>query len=143
MSHSFNKIWIHAIWSTKNRAKLINPKIESVLFQFIRNQFQELTCPVRIINGISDHIHCLYQLNPQKANAAIIKQIKGSRSHFLNQGNLLAEKFAWQTGYAAFSVSESAIEKVFKYIKKQKQHHQKQSLQAEYEEFVKLHNIQN
>lgn len=141
MSHSYNRIWIHAVWSTKNRLPLIKPNIEKPIFSFISDQLKELGCPVRIINGMPDHIHCLFLQNPQKSMAEIIKQLKGSSSHYVNQNNMLSEKFAWQTGYAAFSVSESVVEKVYQYIDNQKQHHQKRTFQHEYEEFLKLHNI--
>src|SRR4051812_43847737 len=107
MPHSYNKIWIHAIWSTKERIPLIHHGIEQKLYQFLSDQLRELGCPVRIINGMPDHIHCLFLLSPQKSIADVIKQIKGSSSHYINQGNLIKEKFAWQTGYAAYSVSES------------------------------------
>lgn len=60
-----------------------------------------------------DHIHCLFLLNPQKSISEVIKQIKGSSSHYINQNNLIADKFAWQTGYAAYSISESVVDKVF------------------------------
>lgn len=90
-----------------------------------------------------DHIHCLFLLNPQKSNAGIIKQIKGSSSHFINQNNLISEKFAWQTGYAAYSVSESVVEKVFQYIKNQKHHHIQKTFQQEYEGFLKLYGFEN
>jgi REP element-mobilizing transposase RayT len=141
MSHSYNKIWIHAIWATKERMPLINSGAEPKIYQFISEQFRESGCPVRIINGMSDHVHCLFLLNPQKSIAEVIKQIKGSSSHYINQNNLIADKFAWQTGYAAYSVSESVVEKVFAYIKNQKVHHQKKSFSQEYEEFLKLNNL--
>ncbi len=102
-------------------------------------QFREQGCPVRIINGMPDHVHCLFLQNPQKSIADVIKQTKGSSSHFINQENIIAEKFAWQTGYAAYSVSESVVEKVFQYIKIQKQHHQKKTFQQEYDDFLKLY----
>ena len=86
-----------------------------------------------------DHIHCLFLLNSQKSIAEVIKQIKGSSSHFINQNNLTVDKFSWQTGYAAYSISESVIEKVFNYIKNQKEHHQKKSFQQEYDDFLKLY----
>ena len=109
MPHSFNKIWIHAIWATKERIPLIDSSMEQKLHQFISEQLIEMGCPVRIINGMPDHIHCLFLLNPQKSIADVIKQIKGSSSHFTNQNNLIEEKFAWQTGYSAYSVSASAL----------------------------------
>ena len=60
-----------------------------------------------------------FLLNAQKSIADVIKQIKGSASHWVNEQNLIPEKFAWQTGYGAYSVSESQLEKVFQYIKNQ------------------------
>ena len=107
----------------------------------MRNQLIEAGCPVRIINGMPDHVHCLFLLNPQKSISQIIKQVKGSSSHFINGQDLMPEKFAWQTGYAAYSVSKSAIEKVFQYIKNQKQHHAKTIFQQEYEAFLKLYGL--
>ena len=94
MPHSFNKIWIHAIWATKERVPLIVPEIEQQVYNFMRSQFVESGCPVRIINGMPDHVHCLFLLNPQKAIADIVKQVKGSTSHFINEQDLLKEKFA-------------------------------------------------
>lgn len=143
MPHSFNKIWIHAIWATKNRAPLIDQSIEKTVYQFISEQLRGIGCPVRIINGMPDHIHCLFLLNPQKSIAEVIKQIKGSSSHYINQSELIAEKFAWQTGYAAYSVFESVVEKVFQYIRNQKSHHQKKAFQQEYDEFIKLYGLDN
>jgi REP element-mobilizing transposase RayT len=135
MPHSFNRIWIHAIWATKERQALIHQSVENKIYQFIAEQFIEQGCSVRIINGMPDHIHCLFLLNSQKSIAEVIKQIKGSSSHFINHTDLIAEKFSWQTGYAAYSVSESVVEKVFQYINNQKQHHTKKTFQQEYDEF--------
>ena len=143
MPHSYNNIWIHAIWATKERAPLINSVLEYKIHSFLNEQFRELGCPIRIINGMPDHIHCLFLLNPQKSISDVIKQVKGSSSHFVNQQNMITGKFAWQTGYAAYSVSESIVEKVFQYIQNQKNHHKKLSFQEEYEEFLKINGLYN
>ncbi|NOS91293.1 MAG: IS200/IS605 family transposase [Cyclobacteriaceae bacterium] len=141
MPHSYTKIWIHAIWATKERFPLIHLNVENKIHGHISEQLIEQECPVKIVNGMPDHIHCLFLLNPKKSVADVIKQIKGSSSHFVNQENIIPEKFAWQTGYAAYSVSESAVERVFQYIKNQKQHHLKKSSQKEYDEFIKLYGL--
>ncbi len=60
MPHSFNKIWIHAIWATKERLPLIQSSVEKNIYQYISEQLREQGCPVRIINGMPDHIHCLF-----------------------------------------------------------------------------------
>jgi REP element-mobilizing transposase RayT len=95
------------------------------------------------VNGMPDHIHCLFLLSREKSIAEVIKQIKGSSSYFINQNNLTTEKFSWQTGYASYSVSESVVENVFQYIKNQKQHHQKKTFQQEHDAFLKLNAIQS
>ena len=143
MPHSFNKIWIHAIWATKFRAELIDFSIEKQVYDFIYQELVELGCPVRIINGMPDHIHALFLLNPNTSVADVIKQIKGSSSHSINGGDFMVEKFSWQTGFAAFSVSESQVEKVYNYIKNQKTHHLNQTSQEELDEYIKLFGLSN
>ncbi len=141
MSHSYNKIWLHVVFSTKDRKPLITSEIEHELYKHVKEQLHELGCNVKIINGIHDHVHLLFLQNPQKAITEIIKQIKGNTSHWMNSSNLTSGKFAWQAGYAAFSVSESQLEKVINYIKNQKQHHAKKTFAEEYEEFIKVHGL--
>ncbi len=143
MPHSYTKIWIHAIWATKERSSLIHLNVENKIYGHISEQLIEQECLVKIVNGMPDHIHCLFLLNPKKSVADVIKQIKGSSSHFVNQENIIPEKFAWQTGYAAYSVSESAVERVYQYIKNQKQHHLKKTSQKEYDEFIKLYGLKS
>ena len=143
MSHSFSKIWIHSIWSTKERTPLIEPAKEDIIYNLMLNEFIEQDCRVKIINGMPDHVHSLFLLNIKRAISDIIKQVKGSSSHEINRQNITKFKFSWQTGFAAYSVSESSLERVFQYIKNQKQHHQKITFQKEYENFIRLHGLQN
>lgn len=69
MPHSFNKIWIHAIWATKERQPLIEPHAEKKIHDILREELREAGCPVRIVNGMADHVHLLFLLNPQKSIA--------------------------------------------------------------------------
>ena len=94
MSHSVNKIWIHAIWATKERHPLIILWPEKKVYDLMYNEFIEAGCPVRIINGMPDHVHSLFLLNPNKTVAEVIKQVKGSCSHEINKQNIIKEKFA-------------------------------------------------
>lgn len=142
MSHTFSKIWLHVLWSTKNRQPLISQKLEPALYDFIRNEFEEMGCKVSAINGIADPIHCLLEISPQKSISDVIKQVKGSSSHFVNQSDLISEKFAWQTGFTVFSVSESVVDKVKRYIENQKAHHSKQSAEDELTAFLKIHQME-
>lgn len=137
MSHSLTKIWTHAIWATKTRFPFINIAIEQKVYDFMNAEFTAINSPARIINGMPDHVHCLFRLDPQITLADVIKKIKGSTSHFLNHNDLTAEKFSWQTGYCAFSVSGSVLPRVEWYIQNQKEHHSKISFQEEYAAMIK------
>jgi len=139
MPQSLVRIWIHALWSTKERQPLIEPSVENEIYALMRQELIDPGCPVRIINGMPDHVHSLFLLNPQKSIADVIKQVKGSSSHSINEQNLICQKFVWQGGYAAYSVSESQVEKVFQYIRNQKSHHLHKTFREEYEQFVALH----
>ena len=139
--HSYNKIWIHAVYATKGRERLIDSKIERQVYDHKKAELIEMKCPVRIINGMPDHVHLLFLQNPKLAITDIIKQVKGATSHWINEQNLCERKFAWQVGYAAFSVSESQLEKVYLYILNQKKHHKQKSFLEEYDEFISLHGL--
>jgi len=131
MSHAYSRIWVHAIWSTKNRLPFIAPAIEQRVYGFITKELADLKCSSRIINGMPDHLHAFFLLHPTQALSGVIKQIKGASSEYVNRDELTSKKFSWQIGYSAFSVSESAANRVYRYILNQKRHHQKQSFESE------------
>jgi hypothetical protein len=80
-------------------------------------------------------------LDPNYAVKDILKNIKGESSHWVNQENVTRLKFAWQTGYGAFSVSESSVSAVQRYIGNQKEHHRKKTFAEEYGEFLEQHGL--
>lgn len=134
MSHSLVKIWIHGIFGTKNRLSLIKDSFEKQLHEHIKKKLEdEFGCRVRIINGTENHIHILFMLSPKVKIEDLFKNIKGESSHWINQSNFIKDKFSWQIGYGAFSVSESMVKNVEKYIANQKEHHKKMSFSEEVE----------
>jgi len=142
MSHSLIKIWTHAIFGTKDRTPLLMPDFVSQVNEHINNQLKELGCNARIINGTPDHLHILFILSPDKAISQVMKSIKGESSHWINQQNFLNAKFAWQVGYAAFSVSESNVKGVENYIHRQEEHHRRMTFQQEYDKFIQKYGLQ-
>lgn len=134
-------MWVHAIFATKYREAQIFPSIEQQVHQFLFNQLVEYGCYVDCINGMPDHIHIQFLLNPKKALAEVIGFVKGGSSHLINQSGLLTTKFAWQVGYAAFSVSESKTPVVRRYIQQQKLHHLGKNFAEELEWLERMHGI--
>lgn len=123
MSVSLKQIFIHATWSTKGKSQLITPEIENAVYNYMYAEFKSSGCIASIINGMPDHVHCLFLLNPGRALEEVIKNVKGSTSHWINHEDLIVGKFAWQKGFEAHSISESDQDRVYYYIKNQKNHH--------------------
>jgi putative transposase len=142
MSHSFNNIWVHVVFTTKNREPLIKQECEDKLFRFMTKQLIKMGCFVEEINGVPDHVHLLFKLSPTKSISEVVKQLKGSSSFWINSQKTSTEKFGWQTGYGSFSVSEFYVEKIKSYIKRQKEHH-KIKKQTSEEELLYLNSVLN
>lgn len=144
MSHSLTKIWIHLIFGTKDRMPLINESYEKKLYEHIKQIVQnDLKSVLYVINGTSDHIHILLLQNQNYSIAEIAKHIKGNSSHWINQNEFTNLKFAWQTGYGAFSISESMIDSIKQYIVNQKEHHRNMSFAEEYKKFEEKYGFVN
>lgn len=141
MSHSKVRLWVHSIFSTRFRESLILPSIESKIYQIIFNQFALSGCHVEQINGMPDHIHVLFLLNPQMALSDLMRICKGGSSHEINTQNILPVKFTWQSGYWAFSVSESKMPIVKRYIQLQKTHHRIKDMAEELAWLEQMHGL--
>ena len=140
--HSFTNIWLHLIFSTKDRLPFITDSFESNLHKHIKNKLiEDYDSHVECINGYNDHIHILMKQSQNYAIKDIVKNIKGESSHWINQCNFTKEKFVWQTGYAAFSLSIDKVTAVKKYIESQKEHHKKISYLEEIIKYLKIYGL--
>jgi len=142
MSHSLNIIWVHVAIRTKDHGKIIT-ELEENLYKFLNRQLIGLDCFVKAINGVADHVHLLFLLNPKRSISEVMKHVKGSSSLWINSEKLTKEKFQWQTGYTSFSVSEHHMDKVAKYIARQKEHHSVKKHLVTEEEILYLNSIIN
>ena len=140
MSHSLIDIWLHIIFSTKDREPLIASNFDEKLYSHIKHKLiNEFDSFVEIVNGTENHIHILMKQSPNFSLSQIIKNIKGESSHWINENNLTGRKFIWQTGYAAFSLSIDKLENVKNYIGNQKEHHKKYTFLEEMEKYSKIY----
>lgn len=136
-----NILWIHVIFSTKDRRPLIADSAMENIYDCMKDELNNTGCFVKIINGTTDHVHCLFRQNPNRSIAEVVKNLKGISSHWINQNNIVPLKFSWQSGYGVFSVSESQLEKVYRYILHQKEHHVKRTFEQEFNEILKNNNL--
>lgn len=133
----FIRIWVHLIWSTKNREKLIIPSLKQILMDHIRTNAKEKNIWIDTMNCVSDHIHVLISLGAEQTISKVAMLLKGESSHWINKNDLMKMKFEWQDEYLAISISESNVETLRRYILKQEEHHRKKSFAEEYDEFIK------
>ncbi|MCE1165994.1 MAG: IS200/IS605 family transposase [Bacteroidetes bacterium] len=142
MPHSNTRIWIHLVFSTKERIPLITDSFEKKLYSHIERKLSfEFDCIPEAINGMGEHIHAFFRMSGKHSLENIVKNLKGESSHWINQNGFLRERFAWQTGYCAFSISVDKVEVVKKYVRNQKKHHEKKSFLEEYKEFMRIYGI--
>src|SRR5262245_31894013 len=131
MPQSLAKVYLHVVFSTKNRAPLLADEWRDELFRVLGGAANNLGCQSLIVGGVTDHVHMLFQLGRTITIADAVGKIKSTSSAWINQTRGLAAELHWQAGYAVFSVSQSNIEAVREYIRKQPEHHAKQSFQDE------------
>jgi putative transposase len=123
---------------------LIKNSFESQLHHHIKEKLEtDMDCKVRAVNGTEDHVHILFLLSQNFSLKDIFQSIKGESSHWINASDFMKHKFAWQTGYGAFSVSESMVKEVEKYIANQKEHHKKMTFKEEFDLFIKKYELKN
>lgn len=135
---SWVRIWIHLVFTTKNREPLlIDKSIRKKIFEHIKLNAVEKEIYIDSVNGYTDHCHVLFSLNKEQTISKVAQLIKGESSFWINKQGLLQEQFSWQDDYWAVSISESHVKKVREYIWNQERHHKKQIFSEEMDIFTK------
>ncbi len=143
MSQSLSKIWTHLVFSTKERYPFLTDQtIRHELNSYLAKTLKANNCPTLIVNGVADHLHALFVLSKNHSIASIVWEIKRSSSKWLKTKDAALKKFYWQEGYGAFSVSQSHVEQVQKYILNQEIHHRKKTFKDEFRSFLKKYEIE-
>jgi REP element-mobilizing transposase RayT len=139
--HSYNKIWIHFIWETPDKQKILpgdaREKVSNFLYDYCK--VKNIFIKVNYVNA--DHVHAVVDLPTNLSVEECIKLLKGSSSFYINKNRITRNKFSWGKGYGAFSVSASQLNNVIKYIKNQGEHHRTKSFTEEYQLFIKKYEI--
>jgi putative transposase len=139
LSHTSGNILLHFIFSTRERRPLIRSEFRDDLFAYLGGIIREMEGTALIVNGVSDHVHMLVRARPVHGASEIARVVKANSSKWVREK--FEPEFAWQTGYGVFSVSESNVASVAKYIARQEEHHKKRSFQEEYVGFLKKNGI--
>ena len=141
MPHSFSNTIIHIIFGTRYRQDFIDDKIEPKLFGYIGQVINNLQCTTIIVGGYKNHVHILCRLHRPISQSKLVKEIKANSSLWMKTQGQQYEDFYWQDGYASFSVSQSDMMKVIKYIQNQRQYHLLKEFEKEYLDLLDDNNL--
>ena len=142
MAQTLVKLYVHIIFSTKNRADLIQPEIEEELFAYIGGVSNNNKSKLLAANGTKNHIHLLVSMSKNIELSELVGDIKRDSSKWIKTKAKEFHSFRWQDGYGAFSVGYTQIEDVKKYIANQKEHHKKISFEDEFRYFLNKYDVE-
>ena len=141
MPQSLSKIYLHIVFHIKTTSPQIDEAHLERVHSYIGQLVNSTGCSVIRVGGIGDHVHVLCLLSRNETVSHLVEEIKRNSSRWIKTLGQEYECFAWQGGYAVFSVSESLINKTIEYVINQKEHHKKLSFKEEYIQILKLYNI--
>ena len=138
MAHSYTNLLFHFIFATKDRRPLIDEEFQPRLYDYLGGTIRGLKGTSLEIGGVEDHVHILAKLPPTIAVSDFLEKFKANTSKW---GKSVRRGFGWQEGYAAFTVSESQVMRVRRYIQNQRAHHAKVSFRDELIALLEAHGL--
>lgn len=142
MPNTYYQNYVHTIFPVKYRRGILNIKWRKELFGVIGNLINKNGCKTLIVNGVEDHVHCLFGFKPSINISDVMQSVKAKSSKWINASDFLSHRFEWQTGFGSFTHGDVQIDAVYKYIQNQEAHHQKVTFREEYISFLKRYNIE-
>jgi putative transposase len=141
MAHTYTRLLYHVVFSTKERAPLLTGPWLERMHAYLGGVIGNLKGTPIQIGGVADHVHLFVQMPPTITIAETINKLKSNSSRWINEQSEFRTKFAWQEGYAAFSVSDNRYDETIKYIRSQETHHAKRSFADELRAFLEMNGM--
>ncbi|MBI1745354.1 MAG: IS200/IS605 family transposase [Acidobacteria bacterium] len=141
MANTYTSLHYHIVFSTKNRIGYLKPESQHRVWAYLGGVAREHQMTALQVGGSDDHIHALVMAPATRAPSQIAQYLKGDSSKWIHQEFPEWRGFGWQDGYSAFTVSQSNVPEVIRYIQNQREHHHQKTFQEEYVEFLKKHGI--
>lgn len=131
MAQSLSNVLVHLVTSTQGRRPVLSPGVRSRLFPYMAGTLSSLGNPCLIVGGVEDHVHMLFALSRTESLSKVVERVKTRATKYVKAEFPELSDFSWQAGYAAFSVGQSEIARVRRYIEGQEEHHRKLSFKDE------------
>jgi REP-associated tyrosine transposase len=141
MAHTYSKILVHCVFSTKERRQFPTLEVQQRLWPFICGVARKHRIGILAVGGVADHVHLLLSLPTDVSIAKAMQHIKGASSKWIHENFRSHREFSWQEGYGAFGIGVSGKEETIQYIRSQAEHHKRASFEDEFIAFLKKHSI--
>ena len=141
MANTYTQLYFHIVFAVKGRSNYISEQWKDELYKYISGIIANKDQKLMIVNGVPNHIHLLIGTKPNCNLSDLIRDIKANSSKWINEKKFTNFHFEWQTGFGAFTVSQSVVPNVIEYFKNQEEHHRKKTFKEEYVEFLKAYQI--
>ena len=141
MPQSLARVLVHLIFSTKSREPFLSDDIRRELHPYMATILKGMDSSAILINSVTDHAHVLFHLSKNHALCDVIETLKKDSSKWIKTKGRAYRNFHWQSGYEAFSVSQSNVVKVVEYIENQREHHRRRTFQEEFRAFLKRYQV--
>ena len=139
--HSFSSCLVHCVWSTKDRAPLLDSNLRSRLWPYFGGIARENKMKALAVGGAADHVHILVSLPTTLSVAKAIQLLKGNSSKWIHEAFPRLRRFEWQAGYGAFSIAISGVAATSSYIHRQDIHHKTRTFRGEFQAMLEKHNL--
>jgi putative transposase len=141
MPQSLARILVHVVFSTKNREAMLTDTIRPNAFAYMATVGRDLGCDVFQVGGMPDHVHLAVGLSRTISIAEFVKKVKQTASVWIKE-NGGGPRFEWQAGYGAFSIGESQLVALVRYIEGQAEHHRVRTFQEEYRAMLAKYGVE-
>ena len=143
MSQSLSQIYLHVVYSTKDRARFLQDRsLRENTHAYLAGTCRNLDSPSIIVGGVEDHVHILCRLAKTLCVSDLVRELKRESSKWLKEQSPDLSSFYWQGGYGAFSISPGHVEALTKYIANQEEHHKQETFQEEFRRLLGLYGIE-
>ena len=133
---TFTQMYVQIVFAVRSRDAALTSIIRPRVFEYMSGILTNLRHKSIIVNGVSNHVHILFGLNPAISVSNTVYEIKRSSSLFINKERLCPQRFSWQEGYGGFTYSRSQINDLYKYIENQENHHMIKTFHDEYIDYL-------
>ncbi len=143
MPQSLAQVYLHLVFSTKNRQPLLADRdLRDEMHRYLGGTCTELGCPILRVGGVADHVHLLCRLGRSISLSDLVKELKRTSSLWIKTKSADLEDFHWQTGYGAFSISPGHVDDLIRYIENQESHHHTESFQDEFRRLLTKYGVE-